>query len=298
MDVNRPVTCKERVVNVIHTMARRLAPALALGLMVAMSPHSQAHADEIYTLSARGVVDVAPDGTVEALEFETDLGAAGPGYESLIRQWRFNPIMTTEGDRVERTVRVAMRVPLYATRQGDGSFGMSTGHPTFVPLDDPGHAQRVNGVEHFPPPRYPEQSARSGYEAQVLMLVQVAPDGSVLRVGTRSAALLNRPPQGGAGRHIRPFILEAKQAVGRIRFAPSDRELREVLIPIRFSFSRDREEDENAWSRIVFLPRMRDAWVEERIARRESPRIEELDASGQPIDTRVALATQIDDPWL
>ncbi|WP_187266124.1 hypothetical protein [Alkalisalibacterium limincola] len=48
----------------------------------------------------------------------------------------------------------------------------------------------------------------------------------------------------------------------------------------------------------MFLPRMRDAWVEERMARRDSLKLEELDASGQPIDTRVALATQIEDPWL
>lgn len=232
------MTCRERLVNFIDTMARRLAPALALGLMVAMSPHSRAHADEIYTLHAQATVDVAPDGTVEALEFETDLGEAAAGYESMMRQWRFNPIMTTEGEPVERTVRVSMRVDLYATRRADGGFSMSTGRPSFIPVDDPDHVRRMHGVEHFPPPRYPEKSAASGYEAYVLMLVQVAADGTVLRVGTRSAALLNRPALGGAGRHIRPFVQEPKQAAGRMRFSPSEHELREVTIPIRFAVTR------------------------------------------------------------
>lgn len=291
------MNCKEHLVDVVRTMVRRSAPILALGLMVAMSPLSRAHADEVYTLSARGMVDVAPDGTVEALEFETDLGEAGSGYESMMRQWRFNPIMTTEGEPVERTVRVTMRVDLYATRQADGGFSMSTGRPVFAPIDEPEHFRRLNGVEHFPPPRYPKQSAAGGYEAQVLLLVQVAADGTVSRVGTRSAALLNRPAQAGAGRHIRPFIQEAKQAAGRIRFAPSDREMRELLIPIRFSLS-VRAREENGWSRIVFLPRMQDAWVEGALAKADRPNVEELDASGQPVDTRVALATQIDDPWL
>lgn len=279
--------------NLMHGLTRRLAPTLAIGMLAALLPLSQASAEEIYTRSAAGVVDVAPDGTVVALELESDLGEAQAGYEAMMRQWRFNPIHTADGEPVDRTVRVTMRVDLYATRQDDGSLTMSTGRPTFRPLDDPDHERRVHGIEFFPAPRYPQQAAANGYEAQVLLLVQVAPDGSVSKVGARSAALLNRPAEGGAARHVRPFVQAARQAAGRIRFAQSE-EAREVLLPIRFAF---RDRDENAWSRIVFVPRAQDDWVEAALADSDAG-VEDFDATGQPVDTRIALVTEIDDPWL
>lgn len=273
---------------------RSLLAALGLGAAMLVMPWSQASADEVYTRTAKGIIDVAPDGTVDALAFEGNLGEARAGYEALVRRWRFNPIMTSEGEPVDRTVRVSMRVELYATRQEDGGFSMSTGRPVFEPLDDPDHMRRVIGVEHFPVPRYPERTLAGAHEARILLLVQAGPDGSVTRVGTRSAALLNSPARGGAAAALRPFIREARNAAGRMRFVPSDLPLREVIVPIQFSMN---HEDEDAWSRIVFVPKAGDSWVAERYAQAARPPAE-IDARGEPVDSRVSLLTEIEDPWL
>lgn len=237
---------------------------LAALALFAGAPATAAPGD-IFKTNAKATIDIAVDGSVEAVELSEVPGEdAQRIYSDQIRQWRFEPIIE-DGQPVP--ARAFAEMDVYVIEQEDGTLQLSLGRPAF--RSPPGTPEQFElqlesgAKEPFEVvrrriPVYPMIHAQRGVEAEVVLLVEVGPTGKVQRSGVWSAVFMNlrseRVPERGMAR----FVAASKSAVEQWQFTPSSMETRRMIVPFAFSM---RDTDVGAWQRIHPLPETREAWV-------------------------------------
>lgn len=282
-------------------MQRMLLQTAAAALVLAFLGGAPAEAapGDIFTTPAKATIDIGVDGTVE------DVALTGvPGedatriFSEQIRQWRFEPVLQ-DGQPVAARAYAEMNV--FVVEDDAGALHLSVGRPAFrsppgmapeyLADADTGRSERIEIIRNRAP-SYPTDHARRGVEAEIVLLVDIAPSGDVVRSGVSSAHFMNPPSDGVSDRAMARFVAASKSAVERWRFNPSDSESRRVLVPIRFAM---RDTDTAAWQRLQPLREAREAWVAEIMQPETGPaKVADLESD----TARFVLLNPPDLPWM
>lgn len=186
-------------------MQRILAATLAAGLVLAapsafaggetlsngQAIHLPEGADALRSMrveiEASGTLVIEPDGRVSEVNLKMK-PALHEDYQRAIKAWTFEPVQI-DG----RIVRAEAHFELTGFGQlNDGSSEIQFGveNVTFI---DPPQAHLADSVsasgKALPPPSYPALAAEAGLGASVMLLLQIAEDGSVADAGILSLSL-------------------------------------------------------------------------------------------------------------
>lgn len=155
-----------------------------------------------------GIITVNPQGGVATYTLH-DPGRLPAAVVQLIKQtvsdWRFKPVLD-HGAPVTASTGMSLRVvadiadPEHATIQIDGaSFGCDAGQARkLLPAACPQGA--AVSYRQADPPVYPIQAARAGIEGEVFLVLQIGPDGHVVRAAPWQVDLYVRPNNPARGR--------------------------------------------------------------------------------------------------
>jgi hypothetical protein len=198
------------------------------------------------SLGVRGVIDIEADGSVSQVVFnqsslkqEIELR-----LKNMLQAWRFRPI---EVDGNARNIRSSFLLRLDLLRDPDKLWLQVAKYEFGVPV-------QLNTI----PPRYPTSALRDRVGAEMLMWVSVRADGSVAEVEpVRGQVFGKRIRSENAHQNaLKPFVQSAITAIGQWRygyFTPSsDGGLTQLLVPIRYSLTPNRQLGEGAPMPLLF----------------------------------------------
>lgn len=179
-----------------------LATSLLLAALPAMAADHPKPGVVAFNAAVR--VDVDASGTPIAVEAARDLPQAIRSYiEKRVASWQYTP--AKQGDvTVPATTYVQVAACAIPTPSGD-AFSLAA--------DFDGNGPRNAGDRRMQPPKYPPEAQRQGVEAEFLVVLDVAADGSA-RLGRIEQAEVSR--QGRAGE----FEQELRRWAKILRFDP------------------------------------------------------------------------------
>lgn len=153
---------------------------LLLGLVLACLPSLALAEQEVWVAYTDGVIDIAPDGSVEAFEVKESLGKNVDAFiERQVEDWKFQPV-------IENGQPIPVRGKAYLTLHGIGGGGksmqVSIAEARFYELAAGSHEALESVGNDFPPPGYPPRAFEAGVGANVLAIVRISRDGEVVDV--------------------------------------------------------------------------------------------------------------------
>jgi len=220
---------------------------------------AQAEASMVLT----GTIDISPRGTVEAFTLR-DEAKVESYLQDFVRknvvQWRFEPVIR---DGVAVPARTPVSLRLVARQAPENGMDVELKSASFRNYDSGSTDEVV--YENMTPPRYPRDVFSQGGAGEVLLLVQVARDGSVANVAAEQVNLY----VAGAARLMQQMRDRLEQAsinaARRWSFRPpstgehADQASWTVRIPVTFRIG-DREERYGRWQAYVPGPRQKAFW--------------------------------------
>lgn len=253
--------------------AATAAPALAADAAVPFT---------LYTARTSGTITVGPDGRVVDVDLEGEraLGrSVVEGYEAKIREWTFEPVLE-DGKPV--TARGFLSLALLAAREDESDeavFGIR--NVWFLEPPASGRGKPRGESASLQPPRYPAQALRAGAGAEVTLMLELAPDGQVLRVATEELSVLGMTPGMAPKGSVEAMVEAAESAAAGWRIPAHGGGT--VRVPVRFSTSAA------GWQRLSPVAWTPAPWVTE--ARAMSAAVQDLSASGET--SRLTLLTEL-----
>lgn len=247
-----------------------LALALAFGSVgMAVVPEAQAQGRREVRASAEasmvltGSIDIGTEGQVEGFTMDKR-DQVDPSIvrfvENAVNTWRFEPVQV-EGRPVKARTPVSVR--LGAKNNPDGT-GLVTLLAASFEQYDPAATDSVTGVKKNPP-AYPESVYDAGGRGDVLLLVQVGRDGTVLDVVAEQVNLRVIGTEAGM-RRMRDAL--ARASVGAARKwtfkIPTTGDKKDetswtVRVPVKFAFGDDRQRY-GRWDAYIPGPRQQAPW--------------------------------------
>jgi len=165
-----------------------------------------------YSLNAKGLIDVAEDGSVIDYQLEEELQKeVADAFGKSIMKWRFDPVLV-EGKPARVRTRMFARLSgeststdRYAIRLIDVQFGSFATYESVAPV------------------RYPVQALKSLMGARAIMVVLVDPGGNVTQVHTQQVNLYGNLKSSRRASELRDQFAEASaQSVREWKFAPKE----------------------------------------------------------------------------
>lgn len=251
----------------------RLLPLLLLAFASCAALAAPA---EVFTATVRGSLTVGPDGRVVdvALVDAAELGESTiAGVEQLVRSWQFEPIVENGAPVSARGSMILSLIAETDAATGDTTLGLR--NAWFI---DPQELGSRRAPPTMPRPRYPMRALQQGAGAELMLLLELADDGSVVRVETEQVALLGAPVGPDSDRHVRDFVRVTEDAAAEWRLPESAG--RTVRIPVRFSSWR------GGWEPLRTYTWTPDPWVLVKLAERVA--VESLNGSGEASRLRLA----------
>ncbi|WP_028919265.1 energy transducer TonB [Pseudoxanthomonas suwonensis] len=194
---------------------------LALLACTAMAGTALAAPGDVWTAHARGIIEVAADGTVQSYTVEQSVGAkVDAALKQHVSGWRFEPVIEN-GQAIP--VRARAEMVLKATIGADGnSAEMAVEKADFYELLADSNRLLLHEGVRIPPPRYPPAAAQAGVAADVAMVVTVDGTGRVVgaeveRIDLRSE--VERAPK-AAATYAREFQSVVRRVVSRWQLNP------------------------------------------------------------------------------
>lgn len=235
-----------------------LLPAQATA-QSARAARAQAEASMVLT----GTIDISPRGTVDgfALRDEAKLEAYLQAFiQKNVSQWQFEPI-TRDGMAVPARAPFSLR--LVARQLADTGMEVELRSVSFRDYD-PSATDEVTALRKAPP-RYPKDVFEQGGAGEVLLLIQVARDGSVADVVAEQVNLHVVAHERLMEKMRDRLAQVSVSAARRWSFRPpsSGEQLDEpswtVRVPVTFAIG-DRAERYGRWQAYVPGPRQKAPW--------------------------------------
>ncbi|MET0656342.1 MAG: hypothetical protein ABWY94_12290 [Pseudoxanthomonas sp.] len=155
---------------------------VVLFLLFAHAAAAEENRQADYQAFVSGTIQVTKEGTVSAYALKEEVKpAVRTLLDKNIRSWRFEPILV-DGYPVVATTSMALR--LVAVPMANKQYALSIAEARF---GDPDQSDTV-----VPPP-YPPDALRAAREAEVMLILQLDPQGRVLNVHAEQTSL-NIPP--------------------------------------------------------------------------------------------------------
>mgnify|MGYP006172757127 CR=1 FL=1 len=189
---------------------KRVATALLLLGAWVSAPALAADEPEVYSASTTGEITVDVEGRVTALVLDhKELGAdVMRAFEDKVRGWQFEPVLR-DGAPVPAKARMTLEL-LLVRQVGVENLGIAFEDVQFF---DPVERKVAEGVSaSLAPPRYPEESLRSGIGARVSLVLKLDADGRVIDVAAQEVNLLGEESGHQRDRHAREFTRAAVRA--------------------------------------------------------------------------------------
>ena len=209
---------------------KRVATALLLLGAWVSAPALAADEPEVYSASTTGEITVDVEGRVTALVLDhKELGAdVMRAFEDKVRGWQFEPVLR-DGAPVPAKARMTLEL-LLVRQVGVENLGIAFEDVQFF---DPVERKVAEGVSaSLAPPRYPEESLRSGIGARVSLVLKLDADGRVIDVAAQEVNLLGEESGHQRDRHAREFTRAAVRAASEWRIPGVEGGL--VVVPAMF----------------------------------------------------------------
>jgi len=149
----------------------------------ATATRAQAEASMVLT----GTIDISPTGSVEAFTLRDDAKVEAYLQEFLqknVAQWRFEPVMR---DGVAVPARTPVSLRLVARSTEEKGMQVELRSASFRAYDSTATDDVV--YDNMTPPRYPRDVFDRGGAGEVLLLIQVGRDGSVVNIAAEQVNL-------------------------------------------------------------------------------------------------------------
>lgn len=242
-----------------------LLPAQAMA-QNARAARAQAEASMVLT----GTIDISPAGAVEGFSLRDEDKVEGYLVEFLRRtvaQWRFEPVMH-EGRTVAARSPVSLR--LMARQTPDQGMEVELRSASFREYDPKATDEVTRG--DMPAPRYPQDVFQQGGAGEVLLLMQVARDGSVTDVVAEQVNLHVAGPA-KTMQQLRERLAQASIKAARSwTFRPpttgpyADEPFWTVRTPVIFAIGSRPRERYGRWQAYIPGPKQRAPWTVETMA--------------------------------
>jgi len=260
-----------------------VATALLVAALSA-APAVARDAPQVYTAGTTGELVVDTEGRV--VEVTLDRKALGDevmqGFEDRIRQWRFEPVLR---DGAPVRAKASMSLGLIVIRQ-PGVAGLRLGFER-VQFFDPAEREARRGVSRsLAPPTYPRSESVAQIGGRVNLLLQLDPDGRVVRAAAESVNVYGDELDGKVERHARNFSRAAEQAASRWTIPGIEGGV--VVVPVTFS---PYQHDGQRWIRTRGATVEVPAWV---AIERASRQVIALGEGGLASSERWKLLTPLD----
>lgn len=250
---------------------------VVLFLLFAHAAAAEENRQADYQAFVSGTIQVTKEGTVSAYALKEEVKpAVRTLLDKNIRSWRFEPILV-DGYPVVATTSMALR--LVAVPMANKQYALSIAEARF---GDPDQSDTV-----VPPP-YPPDALRAAREAEVMLILQLDPQGRVLNVHAEQTSL-NIPPDYRTAAYWRDrFEKTSIQAARLWKFDITEkidgRPLGgSVRVPVKYAL--------HAWSKYIPGPVSPAPWISIGIGRVDSlPRRE---GQAQSLDSRFKPMTEI-----
>ena len=250
--------------------------ALCLPFAATAAPADGGAGEQLVTMRLAGTLTVNTEGRVDDYHIRTKMPAPVKALlDKAIPAWRFEPVLV-DGKAVR--AQSPMRIVVAAIEDGD-TYRLRIDNVLFranTPEEyaAEARAQAEDGVliksKHLAPPSYPKRLLNAGIEGIALMLVRVAPDGSVADAIVSQSNLLNA---GGLRTsdldRLRGVMERSALAAARAwRFSidlqpgaqPPDKQT--ISVPIHFLINRTAEDEfAGTWRREYRSPLREAPWL-------------------------------------
>jgi hypothetical protein len=151
------------------SILRRFACAVALTMGAAGIASAQHSTAPVIELTARGEIQIAPDGHVSDYQLKTKLApSVAEALDRAVRGWRFEPVLVDGRAVVAKTT---MSIQLHGEPKSGDTYSLSVSGVNFGVLTK---AKQV-------PPEYPHDAVQARLGARVVLHLQIDADGNVVK---------------------------------------------------------------------------------------------------------------------
>ena len=151
------------------SILRRIACAVALTIGTAGIASAQHSTAPVVELTARGEIQIAPDGHVSDYQLKTKLApSVAQALDRAVRGWHFEPVLI-DGRAV--AAKTTMSIQLHGEPKSDDTYSLTVSSVHFGVLTQ---AKQV-------PPEYPYDAVRARLGARVVLYLLIDANGNVVQ---------------------------------------------------------------------------------------------------------------------